>query len=106
MRRRICYTRFGFIDGEIKNIEPKTKEDLVPNIGWRTVSWRKGCILESQRGEENNFYFCHSYEFVGHEKNVIAKTKYNGGVVAAIKRNNMFGMQFHPERAGIKVWSC
>ena len=91
---------FGVIDGDIRPIKPTSKEDRVPNIGWRVVNWHEGILFDDFKKNEAVYYFCHGYEFVGDQKNVLATALYNGGMVAAIRKEHVFGVQFHPERSG------
>jgi len=80
----------------------------VPHVGWNSVS-----PVSSQGGlfdgidEGTDFYFVHSYTFVTENpSDVIATTDYDIPVTAAVRRGNVWGTQFHPEkssRAGFRL---
>jgi len=69
----------------------------VPHMGWNTVQ----CAGSSKVlcGETNYYYFAHSYALSDSEQ-AIAKTSYGGTFVSAIEHQNVFGVQFHPEKSG------
>jgi imidazole glycerol-phosphate synthase subunit HisF len=77
----------------------------VPHMGWNklkkkeTTSW-KNTILE-EVDSLSEFYFIHSYYVVPEEDICLAKTNYAGvDYCASIKKNNIYGVQFHPEKSG------
>ncbi|WP_338243304.1 imidazole glycerol phosphate synthase subunit HisH [Aurantiacibacter hainanensis] len=89
----------GWIAGEVKAIERTDPEIKVPHMGWNDV-------LHAHHGdgseliEEGEAYFLHSYHFQpddGHD--VAAMTDHGGGLVAAVARDNILGVQFHPEKS-------
>ncbi|MEP6784840.1 MAG: imidazole glycerol phosphate synthase subunit HisH [Sphingomonadales bacterium] len=81
----------GWIPGKVT---PITAPGLkIPHMGWNDVSpTRPHPLIEA--GEA---YFLHGYAFEGN--NVLATTDHGGPVVAAIGRDNMVGVQFHPEKS-------
>ena len=85
----------GWITGRVERIAPDTMAAKVPHMGWNDVMpapTRPHPLLEA--GEA---YFLHSYAFYGDD--VIATTDHAGRVAAAIGRDNMIGVQFHPEKS-------
>ena len=98
----------GLIPGEVKklpNLDPVSKMKLkVPNIGWRSVmsSLEKENNLFDERTNNREFYHVHSYQFIPLiDKNIIGKSKFgNMDIVVAIRKDNIFGTQFHPEKSG------
>ncbi len=89
----------GWISGEVKLIERTDPEIKVPHMGWNDVihaHHHDG----SELIEEGEAYFLHSYHFQpddGHH--VAAMTDHGGGLVAAVARDNILGVQFHPEKS-------
>lgn len=89
----------GWIAGEVKRIERADPAIKIPHMGWNDVAPMRhddGAAL-IERGEA---YFLHSYHFVaGEGRNIAAMTDHGGGLVAAVARDNMLGVQFHPEKS-------
>ena len=97
----------GVIKGEVK-LFPAGKGLKVPQIGWNTVSVkRKGCPLFSGIADGSYFYFVHSYYCANEERSLTAgETEYGLAYTSALWRDNVFAVQFHPERSqknGLKM---
>jgi glutamine amidotransferase len=90
-----------WIRGSVKKIQDQP--DLrVPHVGWNDIDVIDQSPLFDRLQDKRNFYFDHSYHFVcNDEKDVVAKVNYGNGLVAAVKRNNILGVQFHPEKSQI-----
>ncbi len=89
----------GWIPGEVRLIERTDPAIKVPHMGWNDVSptsHRDGAELI----EAGEAYFLHSYHFRPHDgHHVAAMTDHGGGLVAAVARDNIVGVQFHPEKS-------
>ncbi|MBS0477279.1 MAG: imidazole glycerol phosphate synthase subunit HisH [Proteobacteria bacterium] len=86
----------GWIPGEVRLIERTDPAIKVPHMGWNDVQARPHAALI----EPGEAYFLHSYHFApddGHH--VLAMTDHGGGLVAAVGRDNLVGVQFHPEKS-------
>jgi len=85
----------GWIAGTVRAIAPAT--DLkIPHMGWNDVRPHEGAAL-IERGEA---YFLHGYHFdVADTADVLATTDHGGALVAAVGRDNVMGVQFHPEKS-------
>jgi len=86
----------GWIGGEVRRIEATDPAIKVPHMGWNDVEVTSHAALV----EPGEAYFLHSYHFVpedGHH--VAAMTDHGGGLVAAVARDNLVGVQFHPEKS-------
>lgn len=82
--------RFRFSDSS-----PRLK---VPHMGWNSVQPSSAQVNGFENGAR--FYFVHSYHLVcGNPGDVWATTRYGYDFVAAVKRNNIWGVQFHPEKS-------
>ena len=78
-------------------IKQRTK---LPHMGWNDVVVTKNNILFNELDENAIFYFLHSYYFKCHQQNdVIATTEYGISFTSAVNVNNIFGIQFHPEKS-------
>ena len=88
----------GWIDGEVRLIEVTDPAIKVPHMGWNDVAVPHG--RADGLIEPGEAYFLHSYHFVpedGHD--IAAMTDHGGGLVAAVARDNVVGVQFHPEKS-------
>ncbi len=89
----------GWIEGEVKAIERTDREIKVPHMGWNDVAptpHHDGAQLV----EPGEAYFLHSYHFQpAHGRDIAALTDHGGGLVAAVARDNLLGVQFHPEKS-------
>ena len=93
----------GWIDGEVRPIEPADPALKIPHMGWNTLDVaRPHALLDGiPTGESGlNAYFVHSYHFVpSAPRDLVASTDYGGAVTAFVVRDNMAGSQFHPEKS-------
>ena len=95
----------NIIPGKIKKI-PVEKSRIVPHVGWNKVKFKNSFITD---GIENNsrFYFCHSYFYEPENKNhCLMSTFYGLEFCTGINSENIFGIQFHPEKSlsdGMKI---
>ena len=83
----------GWIAGSVRRIDPAGSDAKVPHMGWNDVVPTAGHPLIVS-GEA---YFLHSYAFTGN--GVVATTDHAGPVTAAIARDTVLGVQFHPEKS-------
>jgi glutamine amidotransferase len=83
----------GWIEGRIRRLSPSDPAAKVPHMGWNDVRPTSPHPLI----EAGEAYFLHSYAFEGDD--VVATTDHASVVVAAIARDNMAGVQFHPEKS-------
>ena len=85
----------GWIGGEVRLIEPADPSIKVPHMGWNDVAPRADSLIAP-----GDAYFLHSYHFVpDHGGDVAAITDHGGGLVAAVARDTLLGVQFHPEKS-------
>jgi len=86
----------GLFAGECSRFPDRVKS---PHVGWNQVELRGGSRL--LRGVENRsfFYYTHSYRAPVVEQTA-ALTEYGGEFSAAVERDNVYGVQFHPEKSG------
>jgi len=75
-------------------------DNKIPQIGWNTIVDLNSEIFHGLN-ENEYMYFVHSY-YVPIASETIAKAKYGVIYSAALKKNNFFGCQFHPEKSGDK----
>ena len=86
----------GWIGGEVRLIERTDPAIKVPHMGWNDVELSAHPALI----EPGEAYFLHSYHFAPDEgRDIAAMTDHGGGLVAAVARDNVVGVQFHPEKS-------
>jgi len=94
---------FGWIAGDVKEIEPSDPTLKIPQIGWNTLELkRQHPLFDGIATGENGLhaYFVHSYHLAATKpEDVLAVTDYGGAVTAAVARGNVAGTQFHPEKS-------
>lgn len=90
----------GWIDGEVKRLDPQGGDTRIPHIGWNEVEYFRESPLFRDVPPGKDFYFDHSYHYcVSDERDLIARTPYCGGFASAVGRGCVFGVQFHPEKS-------
>lgn len=93
----------GWIGGRVMRLRPRDDSFKVPHMGWNELDLRRpDARLFRGVAEGAAFYFLHSYHFVPRPDAVdcvTAVSDHGGEVVAAVERDNVFGVQFHPEKS-------
>ena len=88
----------GWIPGATSILAEPEKGIRLPHVGWNTIESKEANGLFAGL-PEYHFYFCHSYGVRCDDADVIARCDYHGPFVAAIRRGNIHGVQFHPEKS-------
>ena len=97
---------FGWIDNEV--IKLNSKNIRYPHIGWNNVKMDKKNPLFEDINDDGYFYFLHSYGIKKNKKDTFSSygsTFYGEEFISVIISNNLYGVQFHPEKShsnGIK----
>ncbi len=96
----------NLIPGVVSRLPVPRAEDpdaiRIPNVGWRPLSVQYNAPIVGQIATEDWMYFVHSYApMVDDPANISATIAVNGqDIPVAICRDNIFGVQFHPEKSG------
>ena len=80
----------------------------VPHIGWSPVRWEKDSPLTDGIESETPFYFVHSFAPAPEPGDLLGTAAYGSRFACAAERDNVFGVQFHPEKssaAGLRLLS-
>jgi glutamine amidotransferase len=85
----------GVLDGRVE----KLRAPRVPHMGWNELDVRNGSVL-LQGMDGRDVYFAHSFACAPGEPVAAAYVDHGGPVVAAVERDAVAGVQFHPERSG------
>jgi glutamine amidotransferase len=97
----------GYEDGEWKGLGlvPGTCERLpagvkIPHMGWNTVEYPRHSALFDGIEESTAFYFVHSYRLVPNDESaIVGSTEYGVRFAAAVQSDNVYAVQFHPEKS-------
>lgn len=88
----------GLLEGEIVRFEGDLK---VPQMGWNKLTKSKDDDISRGINDGEYVYFVHSYYLESkHQEDVVCWTNYGVKVPAIVRKNNIIGMQFHPEKSG------
>ena len=91
----------GWIDGDVVRFKvSNTKTYKIPHMGWNSINIQKESRIMSGLNNSSSFYFVHSYYVNCNDKNdILCKTNYGIEYTSAVEKNNITGMQFHPEKS-------
>lgn len=97
----------GILKGKVRRF--KNQKNLkVPHMGWNQLKIKRSdCALFKGLTDNSYVYFCHSYYAAPADKNVIAATTdYGTEFTSIVRQDNVYGVQFHPEKSqdvGMKI---
>jgi glutamine amidotransferase len=97
----------GWINAQVCKFS-SSKNVKVPNMGWRDVKIEKNDLLFSGLPISSKFYFSHSYYMTVNQNYSIMSSQNGGEFSAAFRSENIYGVQFHPEKShsyGMKILS-
>ena len=92
----------GWIQGSVKKFDKNLipGKPKIPHLGWNSIEITRDCPLFKNVDPAVGFYFVHSYYYeCADEANVVCKTEYGKVFHSAVNRENIFGVQFHPEKS-------
>lgn len=97
----------GLIPGKVCKLSPENKTLKVPHVGFNSTYKNTSNVLFEGLHEMTDFYFVHSYHFLLEKDEYLSSTaNYGNKITASIQRNNIYGVQFHPEKSqanGLKL---
>ncbi len=86
----------GLLNGTITKIKT---EDVLPHMGWNKLIFQNNDEILTNIKEGDYVYFIHSYQAPMNEY-VVSYTNYTSDIPAIVRKDNIIGMQFHPEKSG------
>ena len=98
------HTGMNFLDGKFTKL--KTEKLPLPHIGWNQTKFLKDSHLTQGISDNSYFYYVHSYSVNSKEEWAIGRCHYGQEFTSIIVKENLFGVQFHPEKsqkAGLKL---
>jgi glutamine amidotransferase len=102
----------GVLKGEVRKFRLSARGLKVPHMGWNEIAYSAERIADSKKifkdvPNGSYMYFVHSYYVKPRDKNVILTTTgYGIEFVSGVAKDNVYGLQFHPEKsqkAGLKI---
>jgi len=92
---------FGWLDANVRKMQVEdTLRFKIPHTGWNKITQSKKSRLMKGIPESSEFYFVHSYHLMSNEtSNILNETEYYFKFTSAIEKNNIFGVQYHPEKS-------
>ena len=89
----------GFIPGRVRKLQPHAQRKI-PHVGWSSVSvLPAGGAMFERMAPDDAYYFDHSFYFDADPACRAATASWDGEIVAAVARGNVWGAQFHPEKS-------
>tara|TARA_B100000700_G_scaffold316565_1_gene406343 strand:+ start:35 stop:658 length:624 start_codon:yes stop_codon:yes gene_type:complete len=90
----------SFIKGNVENLKLLGCKLKLPHIGWNSLNIKNKSFLFKDILNNSDFYFANSFAINNaNEENIIAKTNYDIDIISVIKKENIIGAQFHPEKS-------
>lgn len=90
LKARVVRFKFG----------PEKESLKIPHMGWNSVQVQKSNQLLLPNPEENRFYFVHSYHVACDDQgDVVGTTNYGHDFTSIFSKDNIYGVQFHPEKS-------
>jgi len=94
------YKGLGWIKGNIKKLPQKNLK--MPHMGWNSIKLRNNQNTNICP-KEKDYYFVHSYYFQClEEANILAETVYGIKFTSIVVKENIYGVQFHPEKSSVQ----
>lgn len=94
----------GLLPGRVRRF---SDELVVPHVGWNRIQQRQSHVLFDGVANGSFFYFVHSYYCEPEDKSVVAgETEYGSNYASVVAKDNICGVQFHPEKsqdAGLRL---
>ena len=100
----------GWIEGKAVRFDQDKMADnfKVPHMGWNELIIKKESALFKDMRPDHRYYFVHSYHMVCNQQtDILAESNYSYNFVAAVEKQHIIGVQFHPEKShkfGMKLY--
>lgn len=91
----------GWVDASVSKFKTHdSKKFKIPHMGWNNIFCKKQSTLMSNISEKEEFYFVHSFFLdANNSQLVLSETDYIERFCSSIEQENIFGVQFHPEKS-------
>ncbi|SUA99139.1 Imidazole glycerol phosphate synthase subunit HisH 1 [Pannonibacter phragmitetus] len=92
----------GWVPGRVRRIDASrlNRAPKLPHMGWNSITPADGQPIFTDVDAERGFYFLHSFYFdPDSSSDIISTVNYGGELACGVRRKNVFGFQFHPEKS-------
>ena len=90
----------GVIAGRVERLRPSDPSIKVPHMGWNRLVQRRADPMLAGLADDAHAYFVHSFHAVPKDLSLrITEAEHGGTITAAIRKDNLFACQFHPEKS-------
>jgi glutamine amidotransferase len=91
----------GWIDGQVARFQVSDKlRYKIPHTGWNKIKICKESFINQGLSNDSEFYFVHAYYFqANNDSDILHKTSYEQEFVSAVQKENIVGVQYHPEKS-------
>ena len=92
----------GYIKGKVKQLDATllNQKPKLPHLGWNSIEITRKSALLNNIDAELGFYFLHSYHFeCKNQEDILTTTTYGQPFASAVNHDNVYGIQFHPEKS-------
>lgn len=92
---------FGWVDATVNRFQVKDALKFkIPHMGWNQIKIKKESQLMIGLTDESEFYFVHSFHVRTNDSSIVLnETEYEASFVSAFEKENIYGVQFHPEKS-------
>ena len=91
------YDGLGLIEGNVQFLDIDLK---VPHMGWNNLKFEKYDEILKYIKEDSYVYFVHSYYANSSNEELVAYAEYEKKIPSIVRKDNVYGLQFHPEKSG------
>lgn len=89
----------GLLGGSVRALDAEGLK--IPQIGWNPVAWRRESALNRGLPDPVAMYHVHSFTaFPANAEDVVGSAEYGAEFTSVVERENVYGVQFHPEKSG------
>jgi len=90
----------GLVNGKVRRLDALGCALHIPHVGWNEVSYIPDDPLFAHIPQQADFYFVHSFTFIADDaSSVTGSTNHDIQIVASVRKDSVFGTQFHPEKS-------
>jgi glutamine amidotransferase len=91
----------NFFKGKVEHLTKLGCKLTLPHIGWNNIKIKKKFFMFNNINNNSDFYFANNYGVLATDKYVTSKVNYGVEIVSSIAKENLWGVQFHPEKSSL-----